>query len=278
MGTFILSLYFRFFEALVLALPPNLFGKVVFRLGHFRPRCYQDYRRSVLTNLAPFFPDRREEILREMLRLETSLVAEKGLIARKPSLVEAYFANDLPYLPAPAVVVSGHLCNFWLLVDLLRLKGQPVVMVIGRRPSARPSQANEKSGWRAWLRWRSAQEFIYVSEGGAYDKCRRVLEEGKRIFLLLDVPRPHGHTVTLLGRRVCVMVGGLKLASELDLPVIALLPYPPRTDGPYHLKTVRLHGTDWVSLLEGFMRHLEEVIRAFPFSWIGWLYFEKLVS
>lgn len=263
------------FEIFASCLPLSAFHRFVFYLGNWRPKSYHSIVNELVSNLSLYFPESHGSICKNILRLETRMVAENIFITRNENKVKASFKSPLSYLPAPSIIVSGHLFNFWLLIELLRIEGMPVVFVMGRKPD--PKRINEKSGWRAWKRWRSVQEFIYVNEGNAYEKCQKVLESGKRLFILLDAPRKGGFKTRLLGKEISVAAGGLKLAEKFKVPIRALLPYPPYVSSPYFFILKELKGT-YQEVLDGFTKLLEKTIISHPFSWTGWVYLKELVA
>ncbi len=277
MGNFFLALYFRFLEAAILRVSPPFLYAFIYRTGHlFRPTSYQPLKETILENLRPFFgPQERKAIFSEMLRLEARLIMENALLGTAPERVREAFAQSPPPLPRPCLVLGGHFFNYWLLVELLRVSGQEVVLLMGEYP--RRGDPARESGWRAWKRWQRQQELIYAPDGRPYEACRRVLEEGKRLFLLLDVPRPSGLPGRLLGHRVFLPAGGLKLAQTLGVETHLLLPRVTASRAPYALFHRRLNpDLELKDLLDAYLQGVEINIKHYPASWMGWAFFHLL--
>ncbi len=274
MGNTVLDLYFRLLEVLAPRLPLLALYRFICVSGIWRPKSYASLRKKILANLAPYFPTSKDRIYAQMLKLEARMVAENALLARFPEKTREAFKGSLPLLPRPCLVVSGHFFNFWLLIELLRVTGNETVFVMGQKPQ--PGSPAEKSGWRAWRRWRKVQEFIYASEGRSYEKCQQALAEGKRLLLLLDTPKPYGFSAHLLGRKISVAAGGLKLGRKMNLPVWFILPVPVHPHQPYTLKIKELPEAPAPEILAAFMSLAEKLITSYPFSWTGWLYLDEL--
>jgi|GEM_PF-6064037 len=279
MGNLLLNLYFRFLEAAIRRAPPGLLYAFVSRTGHlFRPSSYGPLREAILKNLRRFYgPQEQKAIFREMLRLEARLVMENALLGAAPERVIRAFAQRPPALPRPCLVLCGHFFNYWLVIELLRVTGQETVLLMGEYP--RGGDPARDSGLRAWKRWRHHQKLIYAPDGKPFEACRRVLEQGERLFLLLDVPRPGGLCGKLLGTRVFLPAGGLKLAQSLGVETHLLLPRVNSCREPYDLFHRRLdHTLSLEDFLASYLRGLEENIRHQPASWMGWSFFHRLAG
>ena len=277
MGNSLLSLYFLLVEALGRALPPTKIYPFIHLTGHwFRPHSYKPLKEACLNNLKPFFASQAPTILREILHFEVRLVLENLFLRRRDTKrIKASFENLPPPIPAPAIIITGHFFNYWLLLESFYLSGQEVVLIMGEEPHLeKASSPLEKSGAMMWQVWRRHIKYILMKRGQTYQKCSQALRRGDRLFLLFDVPRPGGQKIPFLGGEIQVPTGWWRLAQELNVPVFAFWPSFSSCRSRYTWRLEPLVPLD--SAINQVFDTLEKIILKTPALWMGWTYLSQL--
>ncbi len=280
MGNTFLDLYLSFLEGLGHLLPPPKMWPFIHLTGHwYRPGSYKKWEQKVLSNLAPFFV-RPGKILREILHFEMRMALENAFILRRDQKkIRACFDHYTWSFPAPCIIICGHFFNYWLLVEALWQEGQEVVLILGQEPRASKSSSPvEKRGLKMWRAWAKRIQFILREEGQAYEKCAEALAQGKRLFLLVDVPEPKGPQVPFLKGHASIPTGWLHLAQRFQVPLFGLWPSTPSCLDKYKWRVQNLGkvSENAPRILSQVLAQIEQVALLYPASWIGWLYLSEL--
>ncbi len=175
----------------------------------------------------------------------------------------------------PAIVTSFHFSGGFRVFDVLRTRGlRPTFLHAPPREVPRGYGATMHE-----LRMHHLRQYLtppLIEPGpGAREALDRHLGEGGVIVGLLDVApamldlRDHAGC-TLLGRRLRLPVGLLRLAIKHAAPVI---PYDGRIDRNERVLEFHppAHGDDPEALLADVLLTCEHVIRERPWTWQAWL-------
>ena len=260
-------------ENLAFWLPPAILRLLASYLPRSIPSSYHEEIKNIRKNLSPYFPPSKiESIWREMLALELRLRFETVFI-RKQRTQSTFksFSSVPPSLPAPCVIVSAHLFNYWLLIEFLALCGSPVIFLIGSL-SQRPKTPLERAVQKMLKEWVKMQKFIVREQGHAFANFKRALEKGERVLLLLDVPASYNFKeVTFLGKKIRVPERGLKFALQRNIPIFLIFPRVSSPQKPYELFMEFLPPQEKKPWNYIFKR-LEKIVLSSPASWLGWTY------
>lgn len=121
--------------------------------------------------------------------------------------------------------------------------------------------------------------YLFVgAEGNPVRALNSALTDGECVISLHDTPAPAGmrHAgVPFLGRTVRLPSGAIELALRRQIPVyFAQMVWLEEKRG-YHL-FVRALNPEPDTPLAAYARALEALIRAYPWAWNGWQWFEQL--
>jgi len=274
----ILDIYYSLLEHLASKLP--LYGIYNF-IYYTAPFIRNDLSKNIQLikqNLSLFYTQKEaEKIIADMLRFSARLVVENTFLGKEENKVKSSFSNRCPKISSPCIVLTGHFFNYWLLIEFLRINKQETVLLMGDYP--KKNSPLERSGFRAWQSWQKYQEFIYASNGSPYKACQKIIEENKRLFLLIDVPYPRGQKTSLLGLPIKLPVGGIRLAEKYSLQVHFVFPFARNCLEKYQIFYYSLPKTTNMNIIMNtYISILEKIIKRYPASWLGWLYFQKLAS
>ena len=166
-----------------------------------------------------------------------------------------------------AILVSGHLSNFYVAVGYLGLLGfNPIVLM--RSFVLRPAQ-------RILNELAAGAGLLILDQGTSTLRLTRHLEKGGVTWFSLDQNVRHGVLVDFMGRPATTFPGAVRLARRLGVPVV---PVFVRQTGPWNYEVVfreplffpqrtptDAEVTEELGIL---MRILEEEIRLRPDQWL----------
>lgn len=196
-----------------------------------------------------------------------------GRVARRlPLDVE----GDWPAPGTPFVALSFHFGTGLMGLAHLRRHGTPVAFV--SRPHGRADYGAHP------LRWWGARARLagiaaacgapVVFTGGSYAALRDRLAAGMAVCGLIDTPLPPGRgalAAELLGRRVGLPGGLIRLAREAGVPVVVFSVTPDLDSGRRRLRIEPALPADDANAVAALAaRHLDARLREAPACWYFW--------
>jgi len=136
----------------------------------------------------------------------------------------------------------------------------------------------QKTILRLYTGWLKYQEFIFVSEGDAFARCRQALEAGKSLIITPDTPFHSERNICIdfLGRRTGMAAGVAALAERCRIPILAVVPWAAGCHQPYRLETRIIEVSDIASRMRKLFAFFEPFIEQYPACWQGWMYWDLM--
>ena len=254
------------------------------RLGRFAGRASwvlaRGRRRIALENLDLVFgermaPERKEKIAFEsFVRLFQDAffllsAAHQRTGATRPLLCirDGEYLAERGAAGKGAILVSGHLSNFYVMLGLLGRLGFKVAVLV--RPFGfRPAQ-------RVLEELAATSGLAILDQGRNALGITRHLAEGGVTWFTLDQNARHGFPVEFFGRPATTFTGPVRLARKLGLPVIPAFvhqvgphAYEIECKEPLHFPATPPSDEALRADMRRLMGILEEEIRRYPESWM----------
>jgi KDO2-lipid IV(A) lauroyltransferase len=166
-----------------------------------------------------------------------------------------------------AILISGHLSNFYFALGYLGRLGYDVAALV--RPFAiRPAQ-------RVLVELAAASGVRILDQGKSMMRLIRHLTRGGITWFTLDQNARRGVLVDFLGHPATTFAGPVRLARRLDLPIIPAFVrqtgpclYELRLDPPIRLPATAPSDDELFADLTRLMRILEAEVRRNPEQWL----------
>jgi lauroyl/myristoyl acyltransferase len=167
------------------------------------------------------------------------------------------------------------------MVELLRHIGHDTAFMLmdGTKIPWKEARPLNKSGIRMLRKWKERLCAIHPERGRAMKAGRRSISHRQSVVITPDVPGyvDKGVKVPMWNMEVWVPVGAAKLATEMDAPILAAIPWTEGCTRPYKifLKRYSPQGSLKRDMAE-VVRCIETAISKNPVCWAGWVYIHKL--
>jgi len=179
----------------------------------------------------------------------------------------------------PCLLLSAHTFNlftlWWALVD----RGVKFCLPAADQGSEKTSNLLHQTVRDYIAAFSKIMPVLYTNEGNTVGRCIELVKQGYSALIYLDVLgyRNRDPRVKLMGNRIGVPTGCLRIFAETGVPVKFVCTYGAGLDEPYGLMVKSLDVSSGTIDLSGWASALEEVLRMSPESWVGWLFLREMV-
>lgn len=226
-------------------------------------------------------------VMRSFFLYETRLQLEKNWMlgdkaARLPSAIDQTAVGHLAAEireKGPHLLLSAHTFNLFMLWWSLRAHG--VRFCIPAADQGAPAAAGilHQTVIDYIAAFSRTMPVLYTNEGSTVRRSIELVKQGYSVMLYMDVLgyRRRDPSVTLLGRRIGVPSGCLRIFEETGIPATFVCTYGTGLSNPYGLLVRPLDVSAGTIDLSGWAAGLEEVLRISPESWVGWLNLHMMI-
>lgn len=194
----------------------------------------------------------------------------------RATLERHVYADSLPTLGRPALILAAHRGNGWWALPLLKAQGQPAAMVA--TPPMKPAGWRDLMFWPyVLLRWREMNRLgglPVIPTQGATRRIREGLQRGERIIALIDIPpvtAARCSPVQFFGRQAWMPRQAIDTAIEAGADLWMVFGDVDPHTLHQHVRFEKIDATRGAdAAFSRYAEKLEKAIRDRPGSWHAW--------